>query len=128
MKLLLDSHAFLWLDSDPARLSSQGRTWCSDPSNTLLLSVASIWELQIKVQSGKLILARPLVQIIDDQQKKNSVQVIAIHSSHVFLLDSFPLHHKDPFDRILVAQAKAESADLLSNDALLKAYPVNVVW
>ncbi|MDO9303603.1 MAG: type II toxin-antitoxin system VapC family toxin [Anaerolineales bacterium] len=93
----------------------------------LLLSVASIWEMQIKSQLGKLQLRMPLPELIREQQG-NGLEVLPVEPSHIFALDSLPNHHKDPFDRLLIAQAIVEGAALVSADPLVKQYPVSVEW
>lgn len=128
MNLLLDTQAFLWLDSDQARLSSPARQACANSQNMLWLSAASAWEMQIKIALGKLRLARPLAQIITDQQTTNGVQVLPVHLAHVLALQDLPPHHKDPFDRLLIAQAKNEGWDIVSRDPEFKAYAVPVIW
>jgi PIN domain nuclease of toxin-antitoxin system len=102
MKLLLDTHTFIWWDGTPSELGSQARAACFDPGNELLLSVASVWEMQIKVMLGKLTLRKPLRQLISDQVQQNGFGVVAVSLEHVLRLDSLPSHHKDPFDRLLV--------------------------
>ena len=121
MKLLLDTHAFIWWDSDPAKLSPTALALCSDPANLLVLSVTSLWEIQIKRQLGKLDLRLPLVEIVAHQQETNGVAVLAIAQAHVLALEDLPTHHRDPFDRLLVAQAVVEGATLISADAVLKS-------
>jgi len=128
MKLLLDTHVFIWWDSDPAKLSKKALALCSDPGNTLLLSVASAWEMQIKMQLGKMKLAFPLQDIIREQQKDNGLQIIPVELAHVLALQSLPAHHKDPFDRLLIAQARAESAVLVSKDKAFSKYQIDLVW
>src|SRR5262245_15598857 len=127
MRCLFDTHTFIWLDSDPARLSPRVRAVCYDPANALLLSVASIWEMQIKLQLGKLTLKLPLPGLIASQ-RKNGVNILPISVRHVLGLDALPLHHKDPFDRILIAQANIENLALLSIDPAFAPYPVRVIW
>ena len=127
MKLLLDTHAFIWYDNDPEKLSRRVQELCKDPENILLLSVASIWEMQIKSQLGKLQLRMPLPELIREQQG-NGLEILPIEPNHIFALDSLPNHHKDPFDRLLVAQAIVEDAVLVSADPLVKQYPVSVEW
>lgn len=127
MKLLLDTHTFLWWAEQPERLSNSAVTACKDPSNELFLSVASIWEIQVKVQLGKLKLKLPLTDLIREQQR-NLIQVITITQSHVFELDQLPPHHRDPFDRILIAQSRVENLILLTADAMIKQYSVQVFW
>jgi len=127
MKLLLDSHTFLWWNNEPDKLSPRVLEMCKDSENALFVSVASIWELQIKFQLGKLRLYKPLAEIIR-QEQENGIEILSVEASHVFALDSLPNHHKDPFDRLLVAQALVEDAVLISADPLVKQYPVKVEW
>ena len=128
MKLLLDTHTFIWWDSDPSKLSASALALCSDPTNELILSVTSLWEMQIKHQLGKLSLRLPLIDIIAHQQATNGVIVLPVLPAHVFGLDGLPTPHKDPFDRLLVAQANSEAATLISADAIFSSYPVHVAW
>ncbi|NCC34352.1 MAG: type II toxin-antitoxin system VapC family toxin [Chloroflexia bacterium] len=128
MKLLLDTHTFIWWDSDPAKLSATVLALCSDPANDLILSVTSLWEMYIKHQLGKLSLRLPLVDIVAHQQATNGVNVLPILPTHVFALDGLPTVHKDPFDRLLVAQANSEGATLVSADPIFKSYPVRMAW
>ncbi len=128
MKLLLDTHAFIWWDSDPARLSPQVLALCQDPTNTILLSVVSAWEMQVKLQLGKLTLALSLQTLIENQQQQNHIELLPIQIEHILALDGMPPHHKDPFDRLLIAQANVEDAVLISHDAIFSHYDVNVQW
>lgn len=124
MKLLFDTHAFIWWDSDPSRLSPRVLALCQDRANVLLLSVASAWEMQIKVQLGKLELATPLGELIRRQQEVNGVELLPVALDHVLALHDLPPHHRDPFDRLLVAQANIEKAVLVTNDSIITRYPV----
>jgi PIN domain nuclease of toxin-antitoxin system len=128
MKLLLDTHTFIWWDSEPAKLSPQILTLCQERTNSLLLSVASVWEMQIKLQLGKLKLILPLADIIESQQQGNNIEILPVLLQHVLALQSLPAHHKDPFDRLLIAQANVEEAILVSSDPIFAQYVVNVVW
>lgn len=128
MKLLLDTHAFIWWDSEPAKLSAQTLALCQDPENHLVLSVASVWEIQIKMQLGKLKLAVPLKDVIESQQQTNRIAVLPITLPHVLALETLPAHHKDPFDRLLIAQAIIEDATLVTADETFARYPVKVIW
>jgi PIN domain nuclease of toxin-antitoxin system len=128
VKLLFDTHAFIWWDSNPERLSSKVMTACNDPDNLLILSVVSVWEMQIKFKLGKLTFQTPLKTTIQEHQKNNNLNVLPVTLTHVLELDSLPLHHKDPFDRLLVAQAVAEDAVLLSRDPAISKYVANVMW
>jgi PIN domain nuclease of toxin-antitoxin system len=127
VKGLLDTHTFIWWDSDPAKLSAPARAFLQDPANVVLLSVVSIWEMLIKLQLGKLTLAAPLANILA-QQQANGIQILPATLDHALALEGLPAPHKDPFDRLLVAQARAEGAVLISADALLTKYPVTVLW
>jgi PIN domain nuclease of toxin-antitoxin system len=128
MNLLLDTHTFIWWDTDPARLPARVLKMCRDPANRLLLSVASVWEMQIKLQLGKLRLAVPLQSLIEGQQRTNAIEIVSVTLPHVLDLDNLPGHHKDPFDRLPVAQARVEQASLVSVDPVFSAYPVQVLW
>jgi PIN domain nuclease of toxin-antitoxin system len=128
MKLLFDTHAFIWWDSDPAKLSARVVHLCQDQSNTLVLSVASVWEMQIKSQLGKLTLSAPLAELIENQMETNGFEILPISHDHVLQLQNLPRHHKDPFDRLLIAQAILENAVLLSNDPEIHKYPVEWRW
>jgi PIN domain nuclease of toxin-antitoxin system len=128
MRLLLDTHAFIWWDSEPDRLSSRALSFCQDSGNTLLLSVASAWEMQIKLQLGKLKLSLPLAELIENQRRVNGLEILHIGLEHILALDELPLVHKDPFDRLLVAQASVQRASLVTNDPVMAKYPVRVIW
>ena len=128
MKVLLDTHAFIWWDSDPTKLSPQARAACEDRTNVVLLSVASAWEMQIKLQLGKLALRLPLAEVIASQQQTNDIQVLPVALGHVLALQDLSAHHKDPFDRLLIAQANVEEAVLISHDPVFAHYPVKVLW
>ncbi len=101
---------------------------CSDPANDLILSVTSLWEMQIKLQLGKLNLRLSLGDIVSQQVAANGVIILPVHAAHVFALAELPAVHKDPFDRLLVAQANIESALLVSADAIFDRYPVQTAW
>jgi PIN domain nuclease of toxin-antitoxin system len=126
MRLLLDTQIFIWWDSAAERLPGGILQLCEDESNTLVLSVASIWEMQIKTQLGKLDLDRPLKQIIHDQQNENRVELLPVQAVHVYSLQVLPLHHKDPFDRLLIAQSITEGMPILSVDSQYRQYQVQV--
>jgi PIN domain nuclease of toxin-antitoxin system len=127
MKLLLDTHAFIWWDSDPTRLSAPALAALLDPANEVWLSVASVWEMVIKVQLGKLALRLPLADIVS-QQRANGLRVLPVALAHVLAVEGLPAVHKDPFDRVLIAQANVEGAQLVSADPVVRQYPVRVLW
>jgi PIN domain nuclease of toxin-antitoxin system len=128
MRLLLDTHTFLWWDNEPDKLSERALALCRDPSNVLMLSVVSVGEMQIKHQAGKLDLSLPLAALVAGQMETNKIQVLPITMEHVLALEALPSHHKDPFDRLLVAQAVVEGVMLVSRDPLFNRYPVTAVW
>lgn len=128
MKLLLDTHTFIWWDSDPNRLSRQALALLEDQKSILLLSVTSIWEMQIKSQLGKLKLNLPLAEIVESQQRTNKIEILPINQAHAFALDNLPILHKDPFDRMLIAQANVEDAVLVTGDPIIAQYQVKHAW
>ena len=128
MKLLIDTHAFLWLMGEPEKLSRKALEVCKDRGNEIYLSVVSAWEIEIKRHLGKLRLKSPLRTIIEEQQEKNNLQILAVELEHVLALSDLPLHHADPFDRLLIAQAQVEDAYLVSSDPLFTQYPVKLWW
>ncbi|MDJ0731268.1 MAG: type II toxin-antitoxin system VapC family toxin [Crocosphaera sp.] len=127
MKLLLDTHTFIWWDSDPSKLSQRALELLTDKDNLRLLSVVSLWEIQIKHQLGKLTLNKTLGEIVALQQN-NSIEILPITAAHVLALDGLSMYHKDPFDRLLIAQANLERAILISCDSIFANYSVQVEW
>ena len=125
---LLDSHAFVWLVTDPAALSPRTRAYLNDPDLRLLLSVASGWELAIKDGLGKLELDIPLRELIVDATAQALVEWLPIRPSHMLRVGSLKLHHRDPFDRMIVAQALVEGVPVVSVDPALDAYGVDRIW
>jgi PIN domain nuclease of toxin-antitoxin system len=128
MNLLLDTHAFLWLDADPSRLSPAAADACADLNNQLWLSVASVWEIQIKRALGKLRLQRSVRETVLAQQNTNGIQILAVELAHTLELESLPLHHKDPFDRLLIAQARFRGWPIVSHDSEVSNYGIHVIW
>ncbi len=114
MKFLLDTHTFMWWDSNPNQISSQTLSLLKKPENQVIVSLVSVWEIQIKTNLGKLELKAPLSEIILRQQTENGVSLLTIALPHILELDHLPWHHKDPFDRLLIAQSRCESAVLVS--------------
>ena len=128
MRLLLDTHTFLWLDGSPEQLSPAALVACEDPANELYLSVVSAWEIQIKHQLNRLQLDVRLEEMIQGQQTANDLRILPVQLPHVYTLRQLPLHHHDPFDRLLIAQAKAEQMRLVSADRQFTPYLVDVIW
>ncbi len=128
MKLLLDTHTFIWWDIEPARLSARALALCQDPNNQLVLSVVSVWEINIKMQLGKLRFAKPLAEMLSEQQQANRIEILPVLLPHVLALETLPLLHKDPFDRLLICQAQVEDMVLVSRDTEFSAYSIVVEW
>ena len=128
MKILFDTHAFIWWSIDPVQLGPQANRLCFDSAIQLVLSVASVWEMQIKLKLGKLTLHKPLKELITGQIQQNRLEILPVNLEHALRLDTLPPIHKDPFDRLLVAQAMVEGWDLISHDPIVAQYPIKVVW
>lgn len=128
MRLLLDTHAFLWFITDDPRLSATVKVLIADPTNEVLVSPASYWEIAIKVRLGKYPLSVPYLTFIVQGIDGNNFKVLPIEPRHTELLTTLPLHHRDPFDRLLAAQALVENILLVSCDPILDAYGVQRLW
>jgi PIN domain nuclease of toxin-antitoxin system len=128
VRALLDTHAFLWWISDDRRLSDRAREIIGDGRNELYFSAASGWEISIKVGLGRLQVPDNLERFIGDQLSRNAITALPIYLSHVLHTRTLPDHHRDPFDRILIAQALLEEMPLLSADPQIARYSVEVVW
>jgi PIN domain nuclease of toxin-antitoxin system len=128
MKLLLDTHTFLWWITDDLQLSAKARELIADGNNALYWSAASSWEVSIKYALGRLPLPEAPEQFLTAEIEKNRIESLPIIDSHAFIAGQLPHHHRDPFDRMLVAQAQVESLTLLSNDEQLKLYNIEIRW
>ena len=127
MRLLLDTHIFIWWADQPEKLSAAALSALENEANELLLSVASVWEMQIKIQLGKLKLSLPLKELVKNQQETNNLTVSPVALTHVLALDALPFHHKDPFDRLLIAQSIEEDLTLVTADSQFSAYSVKLL-
>jgi PIN domain nuclease of toxin-antitoxin system len=128
VKLLLDTHAFLWWITDDPLLPPNVRDLIGDSKNTLYWSTASSWEVAIKYALGRLPLPQRPEHFIPVELGKNRIESLPIVDAHAFQAGRLPPHHRDPFDRILVAQARIESFTLLTNDNRIQMYDVEVRW
>jgi PIN domain nuclease of toxin-antitoxin system len=126
MKVLIDTHVFLWGIQDAGKVSSRVRTLL--PVADVWISVVSLWEIIAKVQIGKLTLPTPVGDYLADKLKMNGVSVLSVTFAHVRRLEGIPLHHRDPFDRILIAQSLEEKLPLVTSDTAFKDYSVHVIW
>ncbi len=128
MKVLLDTHTFIWLDTLPEKLSKMAMDICQNVDNQLYLSIASIWEIQIKIQLGKLNLRVPLADMLKVQQQENDLNILNITVEHIYQLQNLPFFHNDPFDRLIIAQSSLENMTLVSADGKFKNYDISVLW
>jgi len=128
VKYLLDTHVFLWWIQDDQKLSPRARGVLSDGGNDILLSVASLWEIVIKVQIGKLSVPQPADRYLGRQLQTNAISTLPVEAAHALRLLKLPNHHKDPFDRLLVAQSQAENLPIVTADPAVKKYPVKTIW
>src|ERR1700704_3050184 len=117
MRLLLDTHAFLWFIMGSANLSANARSLIENPANERLLSVASLWEIAIKTSLGKLTLSVPFDQLVPAQLQLNGIDLLNIKVDHLSSLVTLPFHHHDPFDRLIIAQGLVEKLPIISLDS-----------
>jgi PIN domain nuclease of toxin-antitoxin system len=128
MNAVLDTQALIWLDAEPAKLSPRVVHYLADPGCTVYLSVVSIWEMVIKIGIGKLTLRNTVRAIVDGQLAANPLTLLPVSYEHVLAVGNLPDIHKDPFDRLLAAQAIVEGAVFLTADTVFAQYPVTVEW
>lgn len=128
MKALLDTHTFLWWITDNPKLSSRVRKIIGDGRNELFLSAASCWEIAIKAQLGRIKIPDKPELFISEQMVANAIQGLPIQISHAVHVYNLPAHHRDPFDRMLIAQAQLERLPILTDDPQISQYPVKVIW
>lgn len=128
MNVLLDTHAFLWWVIDDAQLSTTAKAMIAEPTNTIYLSVVSAWEIIIKERTGKLSLPESPETYILSRLTANRFATLPVEMPHVLQIASLPDHHRDPFDRLLIAQSQVENIPLLTTDQLISQYSVNVIW
>lgn len=126
MNLLLDTHALLWALTDESRLSDRVRELL--PRADTWLSVASLWEILIKAQNGKISLPQPTGPFLMSKLQFNGVRLLPIKPDHVLRIESLPNHHRDPFDRILIAQSLEEKLPVVTADRVFARYPVELIW
>ena len=128
MRYLLDTHTFMWWDANSDNLSQTVFDIINNENNIIYLSLVSVWEMAIKVQLGKLPLRGDLDSIIVEQQENNDIQILSIELAHTLKVIDLPLHHKDPFDRLLIAQSMVEDIPILGKDAIFQKYDAEVLW
>ena len=128
MRYLLDTHALLWYTLGDPKMSGAATALIVDPANEILISPACYWEIAIKVSIGKLSLHQPYEDFMDDCLNKYGFAILPVEPKHTARVIGLPFHHKDPFDRLLVAQALVENIPIISNDPALDAYGVKRLW
>ena len=128
MRALLDTHALLWFITDDPRLGRRARALIEEPETQVLVSTASLWEVAIKHSMGKLPLARSFSETFPAQLDANAFQTLHVEVNHLARLVGLPFHHRDPLDRLIIAQAMAEGVPVLTCDEAFAAYPVETVW
>ena len=127
-RLLLDTHTFLWWVDDAPELTAKGRRAIADANNECCLSVASCWEMAIKASLGKLRLTRSVERFVSEQLAANRFTLLNINLRHVSKVEKLPFKHRDPFDRLLAAQALTEKFTIISADRVFSDYGVKVLW
>ncbi len=128
MRFLLDTHALLWFIGGDSRLSTRARAAIEDINNTRLFSIACLWELGIKVSAGKLNLSQPFKEFVTGQLSINSIMLLDVEPDHINEVVALPYHHRDPFDRLLIAQAIVEQIPIVSVDSIFDSYPITRLW
>ena len=128
MKVLIDTHVFLWWITNDPRLSPRAREIIADSANVVFLSAASGWEIAIKAKLGRLRLPDEPERFILKQLELNAIEVLPVQMSHALHVYALPYHHRDPFDRLLIAQARLEKVPILTADPQISRYEVEVIW
>lgn len=128
MNILLDTHTFIWFIENHQSLDRHARAVIEDSRSTVFLSIASVWEMAIKVSLNKLHLTEPFQSFIPAQLIQNDITLLGITIAHALSVATLPLHHRDPFDRLLIAQSIVEQIPLVSADAIFDAYPIKRIW
>jgi len=128
MKYLLDTHAFLWFINDDSLLSARARSIVEIPESTIYLSVASIWEMAVKISLGKLNTPLPLAEFVDEQLWRNSISLLEIRTAHAGQIATLPFHHRDLFDRLIIAQSLIEELPIIGRDSIFDEYGVRRRW
>lgn len=128
MNLLFDTHSFLWWNDSLEMLPPLVLSACQDTRNQLFLSVVSAWEIQIKQQIGKLRMKSPLAEMIERQVDVNKLRILPVRIEHILAIENLPMLHRDPFDRLLVAQAITENHVLISRDRSIQQYSLTTLW
>src|SRR5580698_4540761 len=127
MKAILDTHAFLWALAGDERMSRLARETYAGPAG-LFLSIASVWEILIKVQSGEVKLPRPAGPYVLKKLAENGIEMLPISIDHLLAIERLPMHHRDPFDRMLICQSLGENVPIITSDPMFRRYSVEIIW
>lgn len=128
MRVLLDTHSFLWLVTDDDSLSELARSVFLNPDSTLFVSAVTGFEISVKFSLGKLRLSEPPREFIENRLRNNALTALPVTLPHTYRLAGLPFHHRDPFDRLLVAQGLEEDMPILSTDTVLSEYGIERMW
>ena len=128
MRILLDTHCWLWWIAEPRRLGGRSRRLIADKGNDILLSAASSWEIAIKYSIGKLVLPEPPEEFVPKRLARDSISPLPVEHFHALHVANLPRHHNDPFDRLLIAQAQLERISVMTIDRLFEPYDIEIVW
>ncbi|MEZ6064004.1 MAG: type II toxin-antitoxin system VapC family toxin [Planctomycetaceae bacterium] len=128
MKYMLDTHSLIWFIGGSPQLSDHARQLIDDVRNDLVVSIATLWEMAIKFSIGRLTLGLPFEQLFPDQLTRNSMEILAVSVDHLKVVCSLPFHHRDPFDRLMVAQASVENLPIISVDRVFDDYGIAREW
>ena len=128
MRLLIDTHSFLWFIAGSEHLSATARALIEDESNQVFLSVGSLWEMAIKVSLGRLQLAQPFDVLMSENLRVNGISLLNITVGHAAEIARMPFHHRDPFDRLLIAQARVEDMPIVGTDEAFDVYGIRRLW
>lgn len=128
MRYLLDTGVWLWSTGEPGKISRKAHDVIADSSNEIFLSAATSWEVAIKAASGKLRLPEPPNSYVPSRMASQGLRPLAVSHQHALGVFALPPHHRDPFDRLLIAQASVEDMILITADAIFQSYPVQVLW
>lgn len=128
MRVMLDTHTFIWYVTNNSKLGVTTKVIIDDGNNEAFLSIASIWEMAVKQSIGKLSFGLPFRMFIEQQLSLNRIELLNINLAHIDIIASLPLHHRDPFDRLIIAQAMVENIPILSADVIFDSYPIQRWW
>ncbi len=128
MKFLIDTHTLLWIVTDDKKLSETANKLYLNSDNLIFVSLASIWEMAIKISIRKLSIEEPLNDFIQNQIKGNDIRILNIEIEHILRLENLPFYHRDPFDRLIISQSMSENIPVLSSDKVFDRYPIKRIW